>query len=69
MMRMYARFIVDIKVKRKSSTVELFQTLWWTPVDVYKIQMYNIVYGNAPSYHNEMFKINTQLHACVQYQK
>ncbi len=26
------------------------------------IQMYNIIHGNAPSYLNEMFKTNSQLH-------
>ncbi len=37
------------------------------PVDVHLnyftgIQMYNIIHGNAPSYLNEMFKTNSQIH-------
>ncbi len=64
---MYARSIHNIKDKRQSSSVKLFQTLGWMPVDVHinyftGIQMYNIIHGNAPSYLNEMFKINSQIH-------
>ncbi len=67
MMKMYARSILDIKDKWQSSSVKLFQTLGWTPVDVHinyftGIQMYNIIHGNAPSYLNEMFKNNQQFH-------
>ncbi len=64
---MYARSILDIKDKRQSSSVKLFQALEWMPVDVRinyftGIQMYNIIRGNAPSYLNEMFKTNSQIH-------
>ncbi len=53
--KMYARSILDIKDKRQSSSVKLFQTLGWMPVDALinyftGIQMYNIIYDNAPSY-------------------
>ncbi len=66
-MKMYARSILDIKDKRQSSPVKLFQTLGWMPADVHihyftGIQMYNIIHGNAPSYLNEMFKTNSQIH-------
>ncbi len=67
MINMYARSILDIKDKRQSSSVKVFQTLGWMPVDVHinyfnGIQMYNIIRGNAPSYLNEMFKTNSQSH-------
>ncbi len=66
-MKLYARSIIDIKYKRQSSFVKLFQTLGWMPVDVRinyftGIQMFNIIHGNAPSYLNEMFKTNSQIH-------
>ncbi len=67
MMKMYTSSIVDIKDKRQSSSVKLFQTLGWIPVDVCinyftDIQMY-IIHDNAPSYLNEMFKTNSPIHA------
>ncbi len=34
-MKMYARSILDFKDKRQSSSVKLFQTLGWMPVDVH----------------------------------
>ncbi len=64
---MYAGSILNIKYKRQSSSVKLFQTLGWMPVDVHinyfiGIQMYNIIHGNAKSYLNEMLKTNSQSH-------
>ncbi len=57
LMKMYARSILDIKEKRQSSFVKLFQRLGWMPVDVHidyftGILMYNIIHGNASSYLN-----------------
>ncbi len=74
MMKMYARSILDIKDKRQSSSIKLFQTLGWMPVEVHinyftGIQMYNIIHSNALSYQNKMFKTNSQMHTYVQYQK
>ncbi len=68
MMKMYARSILDITYKRQSSSVNLFQTSGWMPVDVhinyfFDFQIYNIIHGNVPSYLNEMFKTNRQIHS------
>ncbi len=65
MMNMYARSILDVKDKRQSSSLKLFQTLGWMPVHIdyfTEIQMYNSSHGHAPSYLNEMFKTNSQCH-------
>ncbi len=59
--------ILDIKDKRQSSSVKIFQTLVWMLVDVRinyftGIHMNNIIHSNARSYLNEMFKTNSQIH-------
>ena len=49
----YARVILNVKDKREVSTVSLFRTLGWLPIDVRihyftAVAMFNIMIGQAP---------------------
>ena len=63
MMKQYAREILNVKDRRQISTVTLFRTLGWLPIDVRiryftSIVMYNVMHGHAPGYLTALFVLN-----------
>ena len=67
MMKQYARVILNEKDRRQISTVTLFRTLGWLPIDVRiryftSIVMYNVMHGHAPGYLTDLFVLNNTVH-------
>ena len=67
MMKQYARVILNVKDRRQISTVTLFRTLGWLPIDVRiryftSIVMYNVMHGHAPGYLTDLFVLNNSVH-------
>lgn len=67
MMKQYARVILNVKDRRQVSTVTLFRSLGWLPIDVRiryftAIVMYNIMHGQAPAYLIDLFTLNSSVH-------
>ena len=67
MMKQYARVILNVKDKREVSTVTLFRTLGWLPIDVRihyftAVAMFNIMNGQAPVDLVNMFTQNNSVH-------
>ena len=67
MMKQYARVILNVKDRRQISTVTLFRTLGWLPIDVRiryftSIVMYNVLHGLAPGYLTDLFVLNNSVH-------
>ena len=67
MMKQYARVILNVKAKREVSTVTLFRTLGWLPIDVRihyftAVAMFNIMIGQAPVDLVNMFTQTNSVH-------
>ena len=67
MMKQYARVILNVKDKREVSTVTLFRTLGWLPIDVRihyftAVAMFNIMIGQAPVDLVNMFTQTNSVH-------
>ena len=67
MMKQYARVILNVKDKREVSTVSLFRTLGWLPIDVRihyftAVAMFNIMIGQAPIDLVNMFTQTNSVH-------
>ncbi len=66
-MKMFGRSILDVKKAKDRSSLDIFKTLNWLPVDsrinyFEGIQMYKIVNGDCPQYMKNMIKSVHKVH-------
>ena len=66
-MKQFARAILEIKCAKDSSTMDLFKTLDWLPIDARAdyftgVLVFKSLNGLAPDYMSKMFKLVSSVH-------